>query len=253
MLYTTYYPLPTNAWYNQYVAPFQSQISSQLQSCASPGLYYEVQTGGDISAALNSLFQEAVATIHLSRNRNTSHVGGRNIFKSIAGGFAKAETGATAVEFALIAPAFFALLFAILETSLIFFAQQALQTATTQASRLVMTGQAQSQNMTATQFKTAVCTAATSLFNCSNIYINMQTFSSFSSVTMLNPVTNGTFSGGGMSYTPGNPGDVVVVQVFYPVAGLAWSAGLQHGQYGWQHARARSGPRRSAMNREAHP
>jgi Flp pilus assembly protein TadG len=140
---------------------------------------------------------------------------GRNIFKSIVDRFAKGDSGATAVEFALIGPVFFALLFAILETSLIFFAQQALQTATTQASRLVLTGQAQSANLTAAQFKSAVCTAATSLFNCANLYVNMQTFSSFSNVTMMNPVSTGTFSSSGMSYTPGNPGDVVVVQVFY--------------------------------------
>jgi Flp pilus assembly protein TadG len=142
-------------------------------------------------------------------------MGNRGIFKSIAGPYAGADSGATAVEFALIAPAFFALLYAILQTSLIFFAQQALQSATTQASRLVMTGQAQSQSMTAAQFKSAVCTAATSLFNCSNLYVNMQTFTSFSSIAMLNPVSGGTFNSGSMSYNPGSAGDVVVVQVFY--------------------------------------
>jgi hypothetical protein len=69
--------------------------------------------------------------------------------------------------------------------------------------------------MTAAQFKSAVCTAATSLFNCSNLYVNMQTFTSFSSIAMLNPVSGGTFNSGSMSYNPGSAGDVVVVQVFY--------------------------------------
>lgn len=67
VLYTTYYPLPTNSWYNTYIAPIQSNIGPTLQSCASPGLYYEVSTGGDISVALSSLFQTAVATAHLSQ------------------------------------------------------------------------------------------------------------------------------------------------------------------------------------------
>ena len=35
------------------------------QQCASPGLYYEVTTNGDVSAALNTLFQEAIATARL--------------------------------------------------------------------------------------------------------------------------------------------------------------------------------------------
>jgi Flp pilus assembly protein TadG len=62
VLYTTYLPLPTNAWYNQYIAPFQPNIGSNLQSCASPGLYYAVTTDQDISAALIALFNTAVAT-----------------------------------------------------------------------------------------------------------------------------------------------------------------------------------------------
>lgn len=67
VLYTEYLPLPTNGWYNSYIAPFQSNIGPTLQACASPGLYYEVQTGGDISAALTSLFQAAVQSAYLSQ------------------------------------------------------------------------------------------------------------------------------------------------------------------------------------------
>jgi Flp pilus assembly protein TadG len=67
ILYTEYLPLPTNAWYNTWISPFQSNIAPTLQSCASPGLYYQVKTGGDISAALAQLFQIAVATAHLSQ------------------------------------------------------------------------------------------------------------------------------------------------------------------------------------------
>jgi Flp pilus assembly protein TadG len=127
----------------------------------------------------------------------------------------RSRSGATAVEFAIIAPVFLALLYAILQTALVFFAQQVLQTATTQAARLIMTGQAQSGNYTASQFQQAVCTDATSLFNCSGIYVNVETASSFSSISMLNPVSNGTFSSTGMSYSPGGTGDIEVVQVFY--------------------------------------
>jgi len=73
VLYTEYLPLPTNAWYENFdnsgngISSFQSQIAQQLQTCASPGLYYEVETGGDITAALDSLFQTAVQTSYLSQ------------------------------------------------------------------------------------------------------------------------------------------------------------------------------------------
>jgi hypothetical protein len=66
VLYTEYLPLPTNAWYNTYVAPFQSNIAPTLQSCASTGLFFQVNTGGDISAALASLFQYAIQSAYLS-------------------------------------------------------------------------------------------------------------------------------------------------------------------------------------------
>jgi Flp pilus assembly protein TadG len=67
VLYTTYLPLPTNSWYNTYIAPFQSNIGPNLESCASPGLYFQVSTDQDISSALGSLFDTAVATAHLTQ------------------------------------------------------------------------------------------------------------------------------------------------------------------------------------------
>jgi Flp pilus assembly protein TadG len=67
VLYTTYLPLPTNSWYNSYIKPFQTQIGPTLQSCASPGLYFQVSTDQDISNALAQLFNIAVETAHLTR------------------------------------------------------------------------------------------------------------------------------------------------------------------------------------------
>lgn len=66
-LYTTYNPLPTNSFYVNNIAPFQSQIATDAQNCASPGLFYQVSTDGDISAALQALFKEAVATAYLKQ------------------------------------------------------------------------------------------------------------------------------------------------------------------------------------------
>lgn len=33
VLYTTYLPLPTNSWYNTWIAPFQSEIPNKMKSC----------------------------------------------------------------------------------------------------------------------------------------------------------------------------------------------------------------------------
>ncbi len=67
VLYTEYLPLPTNTWYNNWIAPFQSKISPNLQSCASTGMFFTVTTDGDITAAMRTLFQQAVAAARLTK------------------------------------------------------------------------------------------------------------------------------------------------------------------------------------------
>jgi hypothetical protein len=75
VLYTTYLALPTNAWYNTWISPFNagpygpspnSQIAQNMQTCASPGLYFEVSPTQGISDAMNKLFQKAVADARIS-------------------------------------------------------------------------------------------------------------------------------------------------------------------------------------------
>lgn len=122
--------------------------------------------------------------------------------------------GVSAIEFALIGPAFIALLVAILETGMVFFFQQLLQSATTQAARLIMTGQAQTQKLTSAQFLQDICTDAGAMFDCNKLSANVQTFTSFSSMNFDAPVSGGTFTAP-TTFSPGGPGDIVLVQVFY--------------------------------------
>src|ERR1700736_976406 len=67
------------------------------------------------------------------------------------------EDGAAAVEFALVAAPFLALMFAIIETALVFFAGQYLETVVTDSTRLILTGQAQTSAWSQSQFQTQVC------------------------------------------------------------------------------------------------
>jgi hypothetical protein len=67
VLYTTYLPLPTSSWYNTWIAPFASKIATNMQNCASPGLYFEVSPSQGISEAMNALFRKAVAQAHLTQ------------------------------------------------------------------------------------------------------------------------------------------------------------------------------------------
>jgi Flp pilus assembly protein TadG len=126
------------------------------------------------------------------------------------------QDGAAAVEFGMVAAPFLALVFAIMETAIVFFSGQALETAVADASRLIMTGQAQSQGFTQAAFKNAVCAKIYGLFDCQNgVYVDVKTYSSFSNVNMTPPLdSNGNFQNN-FSYQPGGPGDIVVVRLFY--------------------------------------
>jgi len=130
--------------------------------------------------------------------------------------FACVQDGASAVEFSLIALPFIAMMFAIIQTALVFFAGQALETAGSNASRLIFTGQAQGASYTAADFKTRVCAQLTALFDCTNkLYVDVEKYSSFSSVNTSPPLAAGTFDTSGLGYNPGSNGDIVMVRLYY--------------------------------------
>lgn len=133
-------------------------------------------------------------------------------------GFYRNESGATAVEFAFIAAPFIALLMGTIQTFLVFFAGQQLQTVVTQTSRLILTGQAQDQGLSQSAFAQKLCNNVVVLFTCSNIMIDVQAYSSFSAAATGMPTL--TYNGSGQvtnawQYNPGTPGQIVVVRAMY--------------------------------------
>jgi Flp pilus assembly protein TadG len=137
-------------------------------------------------------------------------------FSSLLRRFRRNRGGSAVVEFALVAPMFFALLFAIIETALMFFASQVLETVTQDSARQIMTGQAQNAAMTQAQFKSLVCSKVVALFDCVNgITIDVQSYSAFSNVNVANPIDASKNFNNPNNYNPGTAGDIVVVRVFY--------------------------------------
>ena len=133
-------------------------------------------------------------------------------------GFLADQNGATAVEFGLVAAPFVALLVAIIQTFLALFASQLLETVVTQSSRLILTGQVRSANMTQSQFATQVCNQVAILFNCANLMIDVQSPASFSAANTSTPTL--TFNANGSvtntwQYNPGAAWQIVVVRVMY--------------------------------------
>ena len=116
----------------------------------------------------------------------------------------------------MVAAPFLALVFAIMETAIVFFSGQALETAVADSARLIMTGQAQTQGFNQAAFKNAVCSKIYGLFDCQNgVYVDVKTYTSFSNVNLTPPLdANGNFQNN-QTYQPGGPGDIVVVRLFY--------------------------------------
>ncbi len=133
-------------------------------------------------------------------------------------GFARRQDGAAALEFAIVAAPFIAIILATIQTALAFFAGQVLELAVMDSSRQILTGSAQNANMTQAGFANAVCAKVQTLFSCGNLMIDVQTVNSFGAANTALPAL--TFNGQGAvtnawSWQPGNPGDVVVVRVMY--------------------------------------
>jgi len=123
---------------------------------------------------------------------------------------------ATMVEFGLLAAPFIATLFAILQTGFVFFAGQTLETAAATSARLIYTGQAQLNGWSAAQFQAQVCNQIHAIFNCSSgVYVDVETYPTFSAVNTGLPISNGTFNSSSLGYNPGGPGSIVMLRLYY--------------------------------------
>jgi Flp pilus assembly protein TadG len=129
----------------------------------------------------------------------------------------RADTsGATAIEFGIVAAPFFALMLALIEVSLVFFANFTLENAVDQASRMIRTGQAQQQGFSEAQFKQTVCDHVSGVYDCmSGLKLDVQKFDDFSGINLPDPLDGDGELRSDFSYDAGAGGDVVVVRAFY--------------------------------------
>lgn len=140
--------------------------------------------------------------------------------------FRRNRRGSAAVEFALVAPIFFALLFAIIETAIVFFAGQVLETGVQDTGRLLYTNQ--TSGMQQLDFKKNLCDRVQILFSCSDLYIDVRSYAPGAPITITDPIdSSGAFVNNFVYQPPVNPGDAVVFRAFYQwplfVTGLGYN------------------------------
>jgi Flp pilus assembly protein TadG len=140
------------------------------------------------------------------------------------GAFIRDSKGATAVEFALIAVPFLALIAGLTQVFLIFFAQSVLENAVRASARQILTGQVQTQDASMSSaaamaaFHQTVCNNANVLFVCTALMVDVEVANNWSSANTGMPVltydSNGNVTNT-WQFNPGNAGDIVVVRVVY--------------------------------------
>ena len=139
------------------------------------------------------------------------------------------QRGVTAIEFAIVSPIFFFLMFVIAETAVIFIAEQVMDNAVFESARLIRTGQAQKGTwpnpdkeaapapMTAEQFKADLCARMAVFISCDSpsFYLEVKSYANFADMNVSKPLkADETFDDPG-AYDFGDSGEIVVVRAYY--------------------------------------
>ena len=131
-----------------------------------------------------------------------------------------ARGGATAVEIAMIGLPFLVLICSIAELGMMFMTSTTIEAATEAAARQIRTGQLQAgSNNSAAGFKTLICNSMSwiSTADCmANMSVDVQTYPSFSAMTVSPPIAGGAIDATQLTFNPGTSCSIELVQVFYP-------------------------------------
>lgn len=130
--------------------------------------------------------------------------------------FGKDRKGIAAIEFALVAMPFLALMAGIIEFGLSFIVNRTLDHAVAESTRLIKTGQAQKANFDKAKFKADVCSNMSAFCDPAKLEIDVRTFDNFASIKNMPPMVgnDGNFAGG-MNYTQSSGGQIVVARAVY--------------------------------------
>ena len=131
--------------------------------------------------------------------------------------FTSDRNGVAAVEFALLLLPFLILVFAIMETALVFVAETSLEQGVEDVARRIRTGQIRSASMDADQFRSEFCKHVNYILDCSKLKIDVRPYGQFGDIVYY-PSTN---PGGHPDYSQfvfdtGSPKSVVAMRAFYP-------------------------------------
>lgn len=128
------------------------------------------------------------------------------------------RSGSAAVEFALVAPAFLALMFSLFEVGWFYFVNAQVDAATQQAARMIRTGQAQQSELDRDEFFNAICPELEIFGACADkLTVEVETFDDFAALAAdTTPVAcrdDNPEVINAIAYDPGADGDIVRVRI----------------------------------------
>ncbi len=158
-------------------------------------------------------------------------IGFHRSVRRIAGTFPAATRGASIIEFAMLTPIFFALLFAIFEAGIYFFVSSAVDEANTKAARMIFTGQAQGGSVSKDAFFDEVCDVVKNFADCDEkLTVDVARFDSFAD--LANDLSSPVCRDGDQAdidaipFQPGQRLDIVRVRVCFLYTSVTPGIGL---------------------------
>lgn len=146
--------------------------------------------------------------------------------------------GSVAVEFAVVSMLAMMVILFILNAALIFYLNQALDVATSQAARQIVTGSAQAASLNSSGFRANLCALVPKTMDCGKLTINLYTVPKAAAPAGFYAYVNADVSGLRMpdlgnatgQFSLGGRGDYQYLQVIYPItfppaAILSWLSG----------------------------
>lgn len=131
----------------------------------------------------------------------------------------RSEGGAVAVEFAMVALPFIFIIFSIFELALILLIYSTLENGMGDAARTIRTGSLQTTGgATASSFRNSICNNLGWLqSDCqAKLQVDVRTLSQFTSPSVTDPYSTGTFDSTQVQFSPGSQGSIVLVRAWYP-------------------------------------
>lgn len=130
--------------------------------------------------------------------------------------FRRETRGATAIEFAVVAVPFFLTTFATIDNAVLYVAQQTLENAVLETSRLVRTGRIAQEDMDEIEFRARICDMVDVMLACdARLEMDLRVFGAFAGLAAPDATDGAGDWNPQLTFDPGEAGDIILYRVFY--------------------------------------